>query len=203
MKKIFVIIFYLIFIFKYEAFARTRIILFGDSLMAGYGLTKPDHLSEALKFELKNFNIESEIINGSVSGDTTRGGLNRIGWTLGEKANLVILGLGANDMLRGIDPDEIKGNLNQIILKIKAKNIPIILAGFIAPESYGKNYKEKFDNIYPSLAKEHNLILMPFLLQDVVLNPKLNLEDGKHPNRDGVKVIAKNLTPYLVKQFKK
>jgi acyl-CoA thioesterase-1 len=203
MKKIFVIIFYLIFIFKYEAFAITRIILFGDSLMAGYGLTKPDHLSEALKLELKNLNIESEIINGSVSGDTTKGGLNRIGWTLGEKANLVILGLGANDMLRGIDPDEIKANLNQIILEIKAKNIPIILAGFIAPESYGKNYKEKFDNIYPSLAKEHNLILMPFLLQDVVLNPKLNLEDGKHPNRDGVKVIAKNLTPYLVRQFKK
>ncbi|MEY3192118.1 MAG: hypothetical protein RL305_717 [Pseudomonadota bacterium] len=159
--------------------------------MAGYGLTKPDHLSEALKFELKNLNIESEIINGSVSGDTTKGGLNRI------------LGLGANDMLRGIDPNEIKGNLNQIILKIKAKNIPIILAGFIAPESYGKNYKEKFDNIYPSLAKEHNLILMPFLLQDVALNPKLNLEDGKHPNRDGVKVIAKNLTPYLVNQLKK
>jgi acyl-CoA thioesterase-1 len=171
--------------------------------MAGYGLTKPDHLSEALKFELKNFNIESEIINGSVSGDTTKGGLNRIGWTLGEKANLVILGLGANDMLRGIDPDEIKRNLNQIIVEIQLKNIPIILAGFIAPESYGKNYKEKFDNIYPSLAKEHNLIFMPFLLQDVVLNPKLNLEDGKHPNRDGVKVIAKNLTPYLVKQLKK
>ncbi|MFM7982441.1 MAG: GDSL-type esterase/lipase family protein, partial [Candidatus Fonsibacter sp.] len=96
MKKIFIIIFYLIFIFKSEAFARTRIILFGDSLMAGYGLTKPDHLSEALKSELKNLNIESEIINASVSGDTTKGGLNRINWTLEEKANLIILGLGAN-----------------------------------------------------------------------------------------------------------
>jgi acyl-CoA thioesterase-1 len=203
MKKILIIIFYLIFIFKSEAFARTRIILFGDSLMAGYGLTKPDHLSEALKSELKNLNIESEIINGSVSGDTTKGGLNRINWTLEDKANLIILGLGANDMLRGIDPNEIKANLNQIILKIKAKNIPIILAGFISPESYGQNYKEKFDNIYPSLAKEHNLILMPFLLQDVALNPKLNLEDGKHPNREGVKIMAKNLTPYVVKQLKK
>ena len=180
-----------------------RIILFGDSLMAGYGLTKPDHLSEALKSELKNLNIESEIINGSVSGDTTKGGLNRINWTLEDKANLIILGLGANDMLRGIDPNEIKVNLNQIILKIKAKNVPVILAGIISPESYGKNYKEKFDNIYPSLAKEHNLILMPFLLQDVALNPKLNLEDGKHPNREGVKIMAKNLTPYVVKQLKK
>jgi acyl-CoA thioesterase-1 len=203
MKKILIIIFYLIFIFKSEAFARMRIILFGDSLMAGYGLTKPDHLSEALKSELKNLNIESEIINGSVSGDTTKGGLNRINWTLEDKANLIILGLGANDMLRGIDPNEIKVNLNQIILKIKAKNVPVILAGIISPESYGKNYKEKFDNIYPSLAKEHNLILMPFLLQDVALNPKLNLEDGKHPNREGVKIMAKNLTPYVVKQLKK
>ena len=171
--------------------------------MAGYGLTKPDHLSEALKSELKNLNIESEIINGSVSGDTTKGGLNRINWTLEDKASLIILGLGANDMLRGIDPNEIKVNLNQIILKIKAKNVSIILAGFISPESYGKNYKEKFDNIYPSLAKEHNLILIPFLLQDVALNPKLNLEDGKHPNREGVKIMAKNLTPYVVKQLKK
>lgn len=171
--------------------------------MAGYGLTKPDHISEALKLELKNLNIESEIINASVSGDTTKGGLNRINWTLEEKANLIILGLGANDMLRGINPDEIKGNLNQIIIKIKNKNIPIILAGFISPESYGKNYKEKFDNIYPALAKEHNLILMPFLLQDVALNPKLNLEDGKHPNREGVKVMAKNLSPYIIKQLKK
>lgn len=203
MKKILIIIFYLIFIFKSEAFARMRIILFGDSLMAGYGLTKPDHLSEALKSELKNLNIESEIINGSVSGDTTKGGLNRINWTLEDKASLIILGLGANDMLRGIDPNEIKVNLNQIILKIKAKNVPVILAGIISPESYGKNYKEKFDNIYPSLAKEHNLILMPFLLQDVALNPKLNLEDGKHPNREGVKIMAKNLTPYVVKQLKK
>jgi acyl-CoA thioesterase-1 len=203
MKKILIIIFYLIFIFKSEAFARMRIILFGDSLMAGYGLTKPDHLSEALKSELKNLNIESEIINGSVSGDTTKGGLNRINWTLEDKANLIILGLGANDMLRGIDPSEIKVNLNQIILKIKAKNVPVILAGIISPESYGKNYKEKFDNIYPSLAKEHNLILMPFLLQDVALNSKLNLEDGKHPNREGVKIMAKNLTPYVVKQLKK
>jgi acyl-CoA thioesterase-1 len=203
MKKILIIIFYLIFIFKSEAFARMRIILFGDSLMAGYGLTKPDHLSEALKSELKNLNIESEVINGSVSGDTTKGGLNRINWTIEDKANLIILGLGANDMLRGIDPNEIKVNLNQIILKIKAKNVPVILAGIISPESYGKNYKEKFDNIYPSLAKEHNLILMPFLLQDVALNPKLNLEDGKHPNREGVKIMAKNLTPYVVKQLKK
>ena len=116
-----------------------QIVLFGDSLMAGYGLTKPYHLSEVLKLELKNLKVESEIINASVSGDTTRGGLNRIQWTLQDKADLIVLGLGANDMLRGIEPKEIKENLNQIIKSIKNKNIPIVLAGFVAPESYAKN----------------------------------------------------------------
>jgi acyl-CoA thioesterase I len=98
-----------------------QIVLFGDSLMAGYGISKPHHLSEVLKLELKNLKIESEVINASVSGDTTRGGLNRIQWTLQDKADLIVLGLGANDMLRGIEPKEIKENLNQIIKNIKNK----------------------------------------------------------------------------------
>jgi acyl-CoA thioesterase-1 len=201
MKKFLSIFFFLFFfIFKSEAFARIQIVLFGDSLMAGYGLSKPYHLSEVLKSELK---IESEVINASVSGDTTRGGLNRIQWTLQDKADLIILGLGANDMLRGIEPKEIKENLNQIIKSIKNKNIPIVLAGFVAPESYAKNYKESFDDIYRALSKEHNLTLMPFLLEGVVLNPKLNIEDGKHPNAEGVKIIAKNLAPYILKEIKK
>jgi acyl-CoA thioesterase-1 len=113
------------------------------------------------------------------------------------------LGLGANDMLRGIEPKEIKENLNQIIKSIKNKNIPIVLAGFVAPESYAKNYKESFDDIYRALSKEHNLTLMPFLLEGVVLNPKLNIDDGKHPNPEGVKIIAKNLAPYILKEIKK
>lgn len=179
-----------------------QIVLFGDSLMAGYGLTKPYHLSEVLKLELKNLKVESEVINASVSGDTTRGGLNRIQWTLQDKADLIVLGLGANDMLRGIEPKEIKENLNQIIKSIKNKNIPIVLAGFVAPESYAKNYKESFDDIYRALSKEHNLTLMPFLLEGVVLNPKLNIDDGKHPNPEGVKIIAKNLAPYILKEIK-
>ena len=133
MKKFLSIFFFLFFfIFKSEAFARMQIVLFGDSLMAGYGLSKPYHLSEVLKLELKNLKVESEVINASVSGDTTRGGLNRIQWTLQDKADLIVLGLGANDMLRGIEPKEIKENLNQIIKSIKNKNIPIVLAGFVA-----------------------------------------------------------------------
>jgi len=191
-----------------------QIVLFGDSLMAGYGISKPHHLSEVLKLELKNLKIESEVINASVSGDTTRGGLNRIQWTLQDKADLIVLGLGANDMLRGIEPKEIKENLNQIIKSIKNKNIPIVLAGFVAPDSYEKNYKEAFDDIYRALSKEYNLTLMPlskeynltlmpFLLEGVALNPKLNIDDGKHPNPEGVKIMAKNLAPYILKEIKK
>jgi len=175
--------------------------LFGDSLMAGYGLTQPFHLSEILKKELANENIKSEIINASVSGDTTFGGLNRIQWSLADKPDIVILGLGANDMLRGIDPKEIKKNLEQIIILIQKQKIKIILTGLLAPESYGNNYKENFDKIYKDLAKEFNLILMPFLLEGVALNPKYNLEDGKHPNAEGVKIIASNLKPFIKKSL--
>ena len=104
-----------------------QIVLFGDSLMAGYGISKQHHLSEVLKLELKNLKIESEVVNASVSGDTTRGGLNRIQWTLQDKADLIVLGLGANDMLRGIEPKEIKENLNQIIKSIKNRTYPLFL----------------------------------------------------------------------------
>jgi acyl-CoA thioesterase-1 len=106
-------------------------------------------------------------------------------------------------MLRGIEPKEIKENLNQIIKSIKNKNIPIVLAGFVAPDSYEKNYKETFDDIYRALSKEYNLTLMPFLLEGVALNPKLNIDDGKHPNPEGVKIMAKNLAPYILKEIKK
>jgi acyl-CoA thioesterase-1 len=201
MKKLILSVFFSLLIIQSQAFATVRIMLFGDSLMAGYGLTQPFHLSEILKKELANENIKSEIINASVSGDTTFGGLNRIQWSLADKPDIVILGLGANDMLRGIDPKEIKKNLEQIIILIQKQKIKIILTGLLAPESYGNNYKENFDKIYKDLAKEFNLILMPFLLEGVALNPKYNLEDGKHPNAEGVKIIASNLKPFIKKSL--
>ena len=174
--------------------AENKIVLFGDSLMAGYGLNKEDHLSTVLQKNLNNNGLNVRIINASVSGDTTAGGLNRINWTLSEKnIDILVLGLGANDMLRGIKPKETKENLEKIIKIIIDKNIKIILAGMIAPESHGKEYRYKFNIIYSNLSDKYSLTFLPFLLEGVALKPELNLEDGMHPNPKGVQIISKNI----------
>jgi acyl-CoA thioesterase-1 len=174
--------------------AENKIVLFGDSLMAGYGLNKEDHLSTVLQKNLSNNGLDVRIINASVSGDTTAGGLNRINWTLSEKnIDILVLGLGANDMLRGIKPKETKENLEKIIKIIIDKNIKIILAGMIAPESHGKEYRDEFNIIYSNLSDKYSLTFLPFLLEGVALKPELNLEDGMHPNPKGVQIISKNI----------
>tara|TARA_Y100000590_G_C15194939_1_gene816406 strand:- start:51 stop:638 length:588 start_codon:yes stop_codon:yes gene_type:complete len=174
--------------------AESRIVLYGDSLMAGYGLTQKHHLSTILENNLISKGINVKVINASVSGDTSAGGLNRLNWILSEdKIDLFILGLGANDMLRGISPEETENNLEKIIQKVSEKNINLILAGMIAPKSHGKDYKNKFDLIYKNLSAQFNLKLVPFLLEGVALNPDLNLEDGRHPNERGILIVSKNL----------
>ena len=162
--------------------------------MAGYGLPKEHHLSVVLQnsLELEGFNIE--IINSSVSGNTSAGGLNIAEWTLSENnIDLMILCLGANDMLRGIQPNETEKNLEKIIKIAKLKEIDIILAGMLAPTSYGAEYKKNFDQIYLKLSKKYDLKLIPFLLKGVAFNPDLNLSDGMHPNKEGTVVISKTL----------
>ena len=174
--------------------AENKVVLFGDSLMAGYGLNKEDHLSTVLQKNLNNNGLDVRVINASVSGDTTAGGLNRISWTLSEKnIDILVLGLGANDMLRGIKPNETKENLEKIIKIIIDKNIKIILAGMIAPESHGKEYRDKFNKIYSNLSDKYSLTFLPFHLEGVALKPELNLEDGMHPNPKGVQIISKNI----------
>ena len=175
-------------------FAENRIVLYGDSLMAGYGLTKKHHLATVLENNLISKGLNVKVINASVSGDTSAGGLNRLNWILSEKKfDLFILGLGANDMLRGISPEETEKNLEKIIQKVSEKNIDLILAGMIAPATHGADYKNKFDIIYKNLSTKYNLKLVPFLLEDVALNPDLNLDDGMHPNEKGVVIVSKNL----------
>lgn len=166
--------------------------------MAGYGLPEDQHLSFQLENDLRlKYNLETKVINGSVSGDTSSSGLNRLEWTLQGEVSLVILCLGANDMLRGIKPETIKNNLQKIINIIKGKNINILLAGIQSPESYGDIYKKEFDQIYQELANENNLSLMPFLLEGVALNPFLNQPDGMHPNFKGIKIISNSLSKYI------
>ena len=172
--------------------------------MAGYGLNNEHHLSIVLQSKLGNNGYNIEIINGSVSGSTSAGGLNRVGWSLSESnIDLMILGLGANDMLRGISPTETEKNLEKIIKISIQKNIDVILAGMIAPTTHGSSYKKKFDNIYPSLAKKYDLGLIPFLLEGVALNPELNQSDGMHPNEKGTLVISDTLEKSIISFIKK
>ena len=175
-------------------FAENKIVLYGDSLMAGYGLDQKHHLATILEKNLNLKGMDVKVINASVSGDTSAGGLNRINWILSEqKFDLFILGLGANDMLRGISPEETEKNLEKIIENVLDKNITLILAGMIAPTTHGAEYKNKFDIIYKNLSTKYNLKLVPFLLEGVALNPDLNLDDGMHPNEKGVVIVGKNL----------
>jgi acyl-CoA thioesterase-1 len=187
-----------------KASALEKIVLFGDSLMAGYGLPAEQHLSVVLQNQLQAKGYKVQIINGSVSGSTSSGGLNRIEWTLQEPGiDLIILGLGANDMLRGISPDATKANLEQIIKQVMKKNIPIVLAGMLAPSSHGLAYKKQFDEIYPSLAKTYNLPLIPFLLEGVAMQPQYNQSDGIHPNAEGTKLISDSIERNILKLLKK
>ena len=176
-----------------------KILLFGDSLMSGYGLKENQVLSIILEKDLKDAGYNIKIINGSVSGDTSEDGLDRIEeYTSDSNIDLIILGLGANDMLRRINPDQTESNLIKIIEIIKTKNIKIILAGMKASPTNGLAYKRKFDNIFPKLAEEYDLNLIPFLLKKVALNPKLNQSDGIHPNFEGAKVISETIKESII-----
>ena len=176
-----------------------KILLFGDSLMSGYGLKKNQALSIILENDLKETGYNIKVINGSVSGDTSEDGLYRIDeYTSGSDIDLIVLGLGANDMLRRINPDQTENNLRKIIEIIKTKNIKIILAGMKASPTNGLAYKKKFDDIFPKLAEEYDLALIPFLLKKVALNPKLNQSDGIHPNYEGAKVISKTIKESII-----
>ena len=176
-----------------------KILLFGDSLMSGYGLKENQTLSIILENDLKKAGYNIEIINGSVSGDTSEDGLDRIEeYASGSNIDLIVLGLGANDMLRRINPDQTESNLRKIIEIIKTKNIKIILAGMKASPTNGLGYKKKFDDIFPKLAEEYDLTLIPFLLKKVALNPKLNQSDGIHPNYEGAKVISKTIKESII-----
>ncbi|MDA9223033.1 arylesterase [Candidatus Pelagibacter sp.] len=187
-----------------NANAIENVILFGDSLMAGYGLPQEKHLAIVLQNNLNDSIYNLQVIDGSVSGSTSAGGLNRVEWSLSQPdIDLMILGLGANDMLRGISPIETEKNLEKIIQIAKLKNIEIILAGMIAPTTHGISYKKKFDNIYPNLAKKYDLNLIPFLLEGVALKPGLNQDDGMHPNEKGTLIISGTLRKSIISFIKK
>ncbi len=181
-----------------------KVLLFGDSLMSGYGLIEENHLSVILEKSLNSEGYETQVFNGSVSGNTSLDGLNRIeDELLDESYDLIIIGLGANDMLRRINPNQTKQNLDKIINIILDNNIKVILAGMLASPTNGLSYKKEFDKIYPDLSKKFELELIPFLLKGVALNPNFNQDDGLHPNEKGVLIIAETIKKSITNFSKK
>ena len=172
-----------------------RLVAFGDSLMAGYNLPDADAFPTRLQAALKAQGRDVEVVNAGVSGDTTADGLARLDWTLGDGADAVILELGANDMLRGLDPKLTAGNLDKMLDALKAKHVKVLLAGMRAPPSMGTDYGQAFAAIYPALAKRYGVPLYPFFLDGVIGDRKLHLPDQLHPTGEGVDVIVQRILP--------
>lgn len=177
--------------------APVEIVGLGDSLMAGYELPEGDGFPAVLQEALKKRGHDVSIANAGVSGDTSSGGRDRLEWSVPPTAKIVILELGANDALRGIDPDITRSNLDAMIIALKARNVAVILAGMLAPPSMGKDYETAFNAIFPELAAKHGLPLIPFFLQGVAGNAALQIGDGLHPNRKGVGQMVENAMPVI------
>lgn len=175
-----------------------RIVAFGDSLMAGYQLSAGEDFPARLQDSLRERGFDVAIANAAVSGDTTSGGLDRLQWSVPDDTELVLLELGANDALRGVDPAVTRANLEAMIEQLAGRGIDIILAGMLAPPNMGPDYGERFNSIYQDLARANDLPLDPFFLDGAITNPELMLEDGIHPNADGVDVMVKRFEPLVV-----
>ena len=180
-----------------------RIVAFGDSLSAGYELPERDGFSKQLEAALKAKGLNVVVENSAVSGDTSSGGLERLDWSIADGTDLVVLELGANDALRGIDPALTRSNIDQMIQRLKARNIKVVLAGMLAPPNMGADYTEPFNAIYPELAAQHQVVLYPFFMDGVVTKSDLKLNDGLHPNAKGVAVIVASILPTIEAELKK
>jgi len=177
--------------------APVKILALGDSLTAGFGLPPGQGFVPQLQKALKDAGLDAEVQDGGVSGDTTAGGLARLDWALAENPQVVIVELGANDALRGLDPAQAKSNLSAILAKLTAQHRGVLLAGMLAPPNLGSDYGAAFNAIYPDLARQYGVVLYPFFLDGVAANPALNQPDGLHPTAEGVAIIVKRLLPSL------
>jgi acyl-CoA thioesterase-1 len=175
------------------------VLAFGDSLTAGYGLTRENSFPVQLENSLASSGYAVTVINAGVSGDTSAGGLARLGWSLADKPDVVLVELGANDALRGLAPSQTYRNLDQIITRLKKTDCLIVFAGMRAPRNLGADYTSEFDQIYPDLAERHKLLFYPFFLEGVAADRELNQADGIHPNAEGVRVVVQGVQPIIVK----
>ncbi len=172
-----------------------KMVVLGDSLSAGLGLSASAAFPQQLKKTLKSNGIAVDIINAGVSGDTSSGGRDRLDWSVPEGTEAVILEFGANDALRGTDPAVTRAALSDILTRLKARGIAVLLCGMVAPPNYGSDYSARFNAIYPDLAKSFGVPLYPFFLEGVAADARLNQADGLHPTAEGVEVIVKNILP--------
>jgi acyl-CoA thioesterase I len=172
-----------------------KMVVLGDSLSAGLGLTASDAFPAKLQKSLKDKGINVEMTNAGVSGDTASGGKERLDWSVPDGTQAVIIELGANDALRGIDPAVTRAALSDILTRLKARNISVMLCGMVSPPNYGRDYAERFNTIYPELAKSFGVPLYPFFLEGVAADAKLNQADGIHPTPQGVDIIVHNIMP--------
>ena len=175
-----------------------RLLVLGDSLTAGYGLTAEEAFPVRLEAALRAEGIDAVVLNGGVSGDTTAGGRARLGWALSDNPDAAIIELGANDALRGINPAAVYKNLDAILSRMTEAGIEVMLAGMYAPPNLGRDYGDAFYAVYTRLADEHEVDFYPFFLDGVAARPSLNQRDFIHPNAKGVNVIVKRILPDVV-----
>ena len=178
-----------------EATKPVKLVVLGDSLSAGLGLPAQDAFPQKLQKALQAKGIAIDMTNAGVSGDTSSGGRDRLDWSVPDGTDGVIIELGANDALRGIDPDLTRAALTEIVQRLKARKIAVMLCGMLAPPNYGAEYAARFNSIYPDLAKKFDVPLYPFFLDGVAADAKLNQADGIHPTAAGVDIIVNNIMP--------
>jgi acyl-CoA thioesterase I len=174
-----------------------KMVVLGDSLSAGLGLSGSAAFPARLQKALGDKGIKVDMINAGVSGDTASGGRDRLDWSIPEGTEAVVLELGANDALRGTDPAVTRAALSDILTRLKARNIAVLLCGMVAPPNYGSEYAAKFNAIYPELSQSFDVPLYPFFLEGVAADARLNQADGLHPTAEGVDVIVKNILPMV------
>jgi acyl-CoA thioesterase-1 len=195
-------ILFIVALFAFQKSDRpTSLLFFGDSLTAGYGLSPEEAFPALIEKELNKKERVARVTNAGLSGETSAGGLARIDWVLRQPIDIFILELGANDGLRGLPLDQTRKNLQGILDKVKNKNpkAKLVIAGMMVPPNMGQQYSKDFSKIYPDLAKQNKATLIPFLLDGVGGNEKLNQADGIHPNVEGHRIIARNLTAVFLK----
>jgi acyl-CoA thioesterase I len=178
-----------------------KLAILGDSLAAGYGVKPDQSIPARLEAALKAQGRSVAVINHGVSGDTTAGGLDRIDWMLADKPDIVMVELGANDALRGLDPATAERNLDAIIAKLKAAGVTVWLAGMLAPRNFGPEYTRQFDGLYQRLADKYTVPLYPFFLDGVAQDAALNQADGIHPNPKGVDIVVERLLPFVTRNL--